>query len=187
VSKAKERIAMFKVGSWVVAERYARVMAMSKDLERIEKGLMAVVEFLKDDNMKNFFANPVLPWWIKVGIWEKIASQNDVPEVLTRVISFMIKKNRLDLIERVMMIFRKLKNRKEGVVEVDVEVAMETPKELLDFLKKSLEKFFAKRVSMNVKVNPELIAGLRVRCEDKVWEMSVNAVLNEFVNRVVSE
>ena len=171
---------MFKVGLQVVAARYAKVIADAKDVDKVKEDFEAIVKFMQDEKVKRFFRNPAIAWWVKIAVWEKVAEKNKIDPLLMRVISMMIKKQRLNLLEKVFELYEKFVNIKRGVVEAEVEVGYETSEELIEQLKNVLEKLLGKRVVLQVKKNDKLIAGIKVKVEDQVWEMSFNSALRKF-------
>ena len=80
---------MFKVGLRVVASRYAKALALSKEVERLYQEFSVVVSFLKKPEVFFFFTNPSLPWWIKVNVWQKVARESGVSEEIKRFSSLI--------------------------------------------------------------------------------------------------
>jgi F-type H+-transporting ATPase subunit delta len=84
---------------------------------------------------------------------------------------------RLELLAQIAEQYETLKNEREGIVEADVTSAFPMENGQLAQLVERLEQRTGKRVKPQVRIDPELIAGVRVVIGDKVIDASVRAQL----------
>ena len=85
--------------------------------------------------------------------------------------------NRLELLPRIHEQFEALKNEREGVVEAEVQSAFELTDAQIADLVQRLEKRTGRKVRTEVRINQDLIGGVRVILGDKVIDGSARAQL----------
>jgi F-type H+-transporting ATPase subunit delta len=84
---------------------------------------------------------------------------------------------RLELLALIHAQFEALKNEREGVVEAEVQSAFELTKAQVADLVQRLEKKTGRKVRTEVRINQDLIGGVRVILGDKVIDGSARAQL----------
>ena len=84
---------------------------------------------------------------------------------------------RLNLLPEIRAQFEALKNEREGVVEAEVQSAFELTKAQVADLVQRLEQKTGRKVKAQVRINQDLIGGVRVMLGDKVIDGSVRAQL----------
>jgi F-type H+-transporting ATPase subunit delta len=84
---------------------------------------------------------------------------------------------RLDLLALIHEQFEALKNEREGVVEAEVQSAFDLTQAQLADLVQRLEKKTGRKVRTQVRINKDLIGGVRVILGDKVIDGSARAQL----------
>jgi F-type H+-transporting ATPase subunit delta len=84
---------------------------------------------------------------------------------------------RLELLPLIHEQFEALKNEREGVVEAQVQSAFELTKAQVADLVQRLEKKTGRKVRTEVRINKDLIGGVRVILGDKVIDGSARAQL----------
>ena len=85
---------------------------------------------------------------------------------------------RLELLPLMHEQFEALKNEREGVVEAEVQSAFDLTKAQLADLVQRLEKKTGRKVRTQVRINQDLIGGVRVILGDKVIDGSARAQLD---------
>lgn len=95
-------------------------------------------------------------------------------ENLVRVLA---ENRRLELLPQIAEQYEMLKNEREGIVEAEVISAFPMEDGQLSQLVTRLEQRTGKRVKPQVRIDPDLIAGVRVVIGDKVIDASVRAQL----------
>lgn len=85
---------------------------------------------------------------------------------------------RLDVLPEIRVQFEALKNEREGVIEAEVQSAFELAPDPLAELVARLEKKTGKKVRARLRVEPELIGGVRIVLGDKVIDGSARAQLD---------
>ncbi len=93
-------------------------------------------------------------------------------------IGLLIDNDRLTLLPEIFAQFETLKNQREGVVDAEISTAFELDAAQLASLVAELEKRFKRKINPKVRIEHELIGGVRVVVGDEVIDGSVRAKLN---------
>jgi F-type H+-transporting ATPase subunit delta len=102
----------------------------------------------------------------------------DRPTELRGLVSTLIENGRVSALPQVANLYEDLKNRREGVVEADIQTAFPLDAQQLSGLVADLERRYARKVQPRVHTNPDLIGGVRVTIGDEVIDGSVRAKLD---------
>ncbi len=103
---------------------------------------------------------------------EKLPSEAD------NLLKVVIENNRLEVVPEIARQFRELKNQSEGVADAIIESALPLSEEEVTGLVKALgHRFPGFKFTPVVKVNQELIGGVRVTVGDKTLDGSIQAQL----------
>lgn len=93
-------------------------------------------------------------------------------------IGLLIENDRLALLPEIFAQFEMLKNEREGVVDAEISSAFELDAAQLASLVADLEKRFKRKIKPKVRIEQELIGGVRVVVGDEVIDGSVRAKLD---------
>lgn len=86
---------------------------------------------------------------------------------------------RLALLPEVAAAFEELKAEDEGVLEAEITAAAQPADSAVKDLVKRLESRFGKKIEASVKIDPELIGGVKIVIGDTVIDASVRGQLQE--------
>ena len=137
-------------------------------------GAMALVA--QDERVQRSVADPNLSDARVAGLFISILSGdlNGEAENLLRVLA---ENKRIQLLPEIRAQFEALKNEREGVVEAEVHSAFELTQAQIADLVQRLEKKTGRKVRAQVRIDKELIGGVKVVLGDKVIDGSVRAQL----------
>jgi len=93
-------------------------------------------------------------------------------------IVLLVENDRLALLPEIFAQFETLKNEREGVVDAEISTAFEMDAAQLASLVAELEKRFKRKINPKVRIEQELIGGVRVVVGDEVIDGSVRGKLN---------
>lgn len=95
------------------------------------------------------------------------------------LIKLLSEYGRLALLPEVALAFEELKAEDEGVLEAEITAAAKPADSAVKALVKRLETKFGKKIEASVKVDPELIGGIKIVIGDTVIDASVRGQLQE--------
>lgn len=95
------------------------------------------------------------------------------------MIRLLVEYDRLGLLPEVATAFEELKAQDEGVLEAEITTAAKPSDAEVKALVKRLESKFGKKIEANVKVDPEIIGGVKIIVGDTVIDASVRGQLQE--------
>ena len=102
-----------------------------------------------------------------------------LPAMAENFLRTVIDNGRLSALPEIAQQFRELKNAKLGAFDAIVYSAFEMDSAALADLSTVLEKRFARKLNLQVQLQPELIGGIRVVVGDEVLDASVQARLQQ--------
>lgn len=105
------------------------------------------------------------------------ACKTELPAEAKNFVEILIRNRRLELAPAMRDQFEVLKLEREGVVDADIESAFPLDEAQVASLVADLEKKFKRKVSPHVRVDRELIGGVRVTVGDEVIDGSVRSKL----------
>jgi F-type H+-transporting ATPase subunit delta len=136
--------------------------------------LGALAQVGQDERVQRAVADPHLSDAQVAGIFISILSLSGEAENFVRVLA---ENRRIELLPEIRTQFEALKNEREGVVEAEVQSAFELTEAQIADLVQRLEKKTGRKVRANVRINKDLIAGVKVVLGDKVIDASARAQL----------
>ncbi|UDG81819.1 F0F1 ATP synthase subunit delta [Candidatus Vallotia cooleyia] len=92
-------------------------------------------------------------------------------------VQILVQNHRVQLLPEISAQLNALKNEREGTDDVIIKIAFIPDHQSLNNLVAALERKFHRKLRPTVKIEPELIGGLRVTIGDKVLDISVQAQL----------
>ena len=95
------------------------------------------------------------------------------------LIKLLVEYGRLSILPDVAAAFEELKAQDEGVLEAEITAAAKPTDAEVKTLVKRLEAKFGKKVEASVKVDPEIIGGIKIVVGDTVIDASVRGQLQE--------
>ncbi|MFH1258941.1 MAG: ATP synthase F1 subunit delta [Elusimicrobiota bacterium] len=141
-------------------------------IEKIIIGLESFEETLKiNTDLKKFFFSPLIPFEEKKGLLE--ISFPKQPVLASHFIQVIINKKRLGLLAAICRRLRKLDREQRDVVSIECSSAYplnDTEKKLLT---KYLSEYTGKKVIFSFQTSPQLLAGIELKFQDKIWSMNL--------------
>lgn len=103
--------------------------------------------------------------------WEQ--RQKPLSDLTKRFLELILRKNRLEVLQEMVPIFKTLRNWSIGQEEGVLEVATPLDQDTLEFIRGRLERLIGKRVSLELVERPELVGGWRVRIGSRMMDGSI--------------
>lgn len=95
------------------------------------------------------------------------------------LIKLLVEYNRLSLLPEIASIFEELKAQDEGTQDAEITAATALSDAQLKTLVNQLQAKFGKKIEASVKVDPEIIGGIKIVVGDTVIDASVRGRLQE--------
>jgi F-type H+-transporting ATPase subunit delta len=85
----------------------------------------------------------------------------------------LVENNRLPIVADIVAAYETLKDQDQGVLEAELTAAVKPADAQVQTLVKQLEAKFGKKIEAQVKVDPDLIGGIKIIVGDTVIDASV--------------
>ncbi|MBI2251508.1 MAG: ATP synthase F1 subunit delta [Armatimonadetes bacterium] len=163
-----------------ISKRYSEalfMLASEKDSLTEFKNYLILLENLLTQSkiFKNFLLSPISKT-IKKEIIKKIFPE--FPLFLHNFIYLIIDKRRENYLENIILEFKKLTESKKGIISPEVYLPFSPQDELLNKIKETLEKIYHKTIQINLRIDPDLIGGIKIKIQDKLIDGSFKYHLN---------
>jgi len=174
----------------VIARRYAKALlnlaAADDVIEQVGQGLDEFAELLEQsEELRGFLATP------KVGPTEKEQAVTQIveraqPHNLVGVfLRYLTRKRRILLLGDIRRVYRELADGRLGRAQAEVTVAEELPAEDTERLRSRVAELAGKEISLDVKVNPDILGGVITRIGSTVWDGSVRGQLRQIRQSII--
>lgn len=167
-----------------LAKRYSDALidvAQSKnELDDVYSDLQTVSEALNSvDELSSFLSHPVIPLYEKKDMVKSVF-EGKIKEDTLNLLFILLEKNKINLINTILYCFEESMDEAKNILKVNVISAVEVDEDLKQKLKEKLENKLNKAVKFEFELNPEIIAGLVLKIQDKVIDGSMAAKLEGF-------
>jgi F-type H+-transporting ATPase subunit delta len=159
------------------AEAVFRLAKNKQALEPWSDQLALLAAVARDPQIQAVIGNPKLTAGQVEALVLSICDQR-LDEQARNLVRVLIENRRLALLPEIQELFEALRAQQEGTVEATVMSAFPLSDDELKALIQRLESKYKRQVKAQVKVDPELIGGVKVEIGDEVWDASVRAQLD---------
>jgi F-type H+-transporting ATPase subunit delta len=163
-----------------IARPYAEALfkASLSDLEATTNWLEEIAEIAADNQVLQLAGNPKVTDEQVYQLLSSVA-KNLKSDLAQNFVRALIENGRLVALPEIAHQFRVLKNTQGGTSDAVVGSAFSVDDASLAQLQGALEKRFGRKLNLSVKIQPELIGGIRVVVGDEVLDTSVKARLEQ--------
>lgn len=171
----------------VISQRYARALMnlvargrnKDKEVEAAGESLAEVVAAVTTGELAALLANERVTLPVKDRALSAVLQKMETPEPLVAFVRLVNRKRRIVLLPEIAEIYRRLADERLGRAQAEVTVAEKPSAALQERLRKQLEKATGKSITLNVKVDPDILGGAITRVGSVVWDGSVRHHLNQ--------
>lgn len=164
-----------------VAKRYARALfSLAVEEGRFEaagEDLARAVEAFRDDKLAALARSAAVDPRTKREVVGRVVELLRVPPLVGRFLRLLAEKNRLGELAAIEEQYRRLVDRRLGRVRARIRSARALPADGETQLREVFEKKTGKKVLAEVSVEPELIGGVVVEIEGKVYDGTLRTQL----------
>lgn len=168
----------------LIAQRYADALVrLSRDgkltFEKISKDLNLIKEILEQSkDLQAVLINPVVSVDDKKEIIEKVFS-GQIDVLIVNFLKLLTDKNKFGIFEDVLEAYNKSIDSINNIKKVSVTSAVTMPEDSKNRLKQKLEEKLKANVVLDLNINKDIIAGLVIKIDDNVIDMSLKHKLED--------
>ena len=160
-----------------VSTRYANSLLSSASdkgtLNTVAKDMELIYSTIKSsDELSRTLSSPIIKPQLKSSILEEIFSKRISGEAM-EFLKFIVEKNREDLLESIVSKFLDLRDKKLGIIIVQVRSAVPMTDAQKKKLRESYEKLLNKKVRFDFAIDPAVIGGFIAKVGDTVYDASL--------------
>ncbi len=160
-----------------LAGRYARALLLSAEdkgeTERVLAELAAFAKVLETEpRLRLVLFSPEVERDRKEALVKDLLS-GQVSELFLRFLLVLIKANRQNLLPEILGQYEQLLDQRLGRVRARTTTAVPLPDDLREQLRQALARALDAQVELSTDVDPEILGGLVVRVDGKVYDASV--------------
>ena len=170
-----------------IVQRYARAIFESakenNKLNELNVDFLMIKSILSQSiELNDFVLNPVISENKRRKVLEQIF-RGKVQDITYRFLMFLETKKRLFLLERIADSFESIYLKFTKTVKATITSSMKLSDAQVAEICKNLEKKINLKILPNLNVDEELIGGVKIQIEDKVYDYSIKTQLNSFYQR----
>ena len=160
-----------------VSTRYANSLLSSASdkgtLDTVAKDMELIYSTVKSSGeLSRTLSSPIIKPQLKSSILEEIFSKRISGDAMD-FLKFIVEKNREDLLESIVSKFLDLRDKKLGIVIVQVRSAVPMTDAQKKKLRESYEKLLNKKVRFDFAIDPAVIGGFIAKVGDTVYDASL--------------
>ena len=150
------------------------------ELDKVEDGMNGLKILLnKSSDFNEMILNPVLLKEEKNKVILKISEQYNFWETLKKFLGFLISKNRLFFLKRIIESFLNIISKDKGELKAKLLSAKNLSKTDLEKIKNELSQDFKSPIQIDYKYDPDLIAGLIIQVGSVMVDTSIRSKLKQ--------
>lgn len=167
-----------------VGKRYARAIlelaSEQKQVDRVGKELTELsAMWASSDELRELFSNPSFTAEARKGVLVDLTARAGVSPLVKNSVLYLSDRGRLAALPDVARAFNELSAQQAGTVRALVTSAAPLTDAYYAQLQRALEQATGKKVSIDRKTDPALIAGVVTRVGDQVFDGSLRTRLSE--------
>lgn len=160
-----------------VARRYAEAFfSIARENNKIndyQLELETVVKTIQEvDNLKEYMNHLLIPVAAKKDVLKQLFAEQLSPVTLN-FIMMIVDKKRETYIDVIVEEYKDMADEFRNIAKVDLIAAKEVPEEDVKYLAEKLSASTGKTVQLNLKVDPTLLGGVKLRMGDQIIDGTV--------------
>jgi len=175
-----------------VAYRYAAALldlALERgDANQVGEDLTKVAAALEaSGELQVVLSNPAIRRQERLGVVTALASKLGLGGTATTFLKLVVEKGRASAIAQMVEAYRERHDAQSGRVQAEVISARALAESDLESLRQKLEATTGKSVTINSRIDPDILGGVITRVGSKVFDGSVRGRLEALKDRLIRE
>ena len=167
------------------ANRYAlalyEIANEKSELESVEKNVKELLDVYKtSDDLQNFIKNPTQSQSIQLEILNKISIQMSLSIIIKNFLSILVTKRRIFFLNTIFSNFLTLASKKRGELKASLVSSKNLTNEELKNLNAELSETMATTITLDYKVDENLIGGLKMQIGSLMVDTSIKNKLKKY-------
>ena len=175
---------MYSNKKTIVSNRYAsaifEVAKESKAIDEMESELLQTLRIVNSSEGSSRLLDIGLDKDTKFTIVKKISTHLAMSDLMSSVISLMIRNNHLDLLPSVSKKYKEISMEHKKVSVATVTSAIPLQNKYADSIKEQLEKLLGKNILLEFLVEPSIVGGIVIKSGSMVFDASISHSIQKF-------
>ena len=158
----------------------------NSELEAVEnnvKELLTIYSTSKELN--NFIKNPTQSQAIQLEVLSRISIQMNLSKIIQNFLGVLVTKRRVFFIKKIFLNFMSLASKKRGELKASLVSSKNLTSEELESLSKDLSKTMGAPISLDYKVDENLIGGLKMQIGSLMIDTSIKNKLKKYEQKML--
>jgi F-type H+-transporting ATPase subunit delta len=172
-----------------LSRRYGKALFQLAQEQKQEEAIIQEIDrFLAayaDSELKTVLNNPAFEIGKRKRILIAVANALQLSPLSIHFLSLLVERDRFNYLPSIVAYYRRLLNETRGRVEVKVVAASALDSGAVERLREKLRELSRKEVILHQETNGELIGGLLVELEGKIYDGSVRTQLENMRQRII--
>jgi F-type H+-transporting ATPase subunit delta len=175
----------------VAANRYATALIDVLEPDQAEEGFQQLQSFAalfkEQPDSRRFLQNPAMAGERRTRVLNEILAALGLDRRVRNFISVLANRNRLPILEEILVEYQRLMDKRLGIVRARVTAAQPLDSAQQQDVARKLQEITGKQVRMEVAIDPALIGGVVAQVGSTIYDGSVRQQLQAFKNRLVGD
>ena len=169
------------MGNSSAAADYARVFYKVCEEEKIVDSVLYDIKSLvsiHDEKVRDILSIPIIPKETKKEILDDLALAN-YEQVIINLLKILVDNNQINLFGQILAEYQSIYQQKNDIKIVEVTFAKEPNSDVIDNIRKGIEKNMNKFVVILTNIDSSIIGGVKIEFDGKIIDNSVEKYLKE--------
>ena len=167
-----------------VARRYAKALielgSETGQLDALVEEISAVAaSYEASVELQDALENPLFPYAVKKALLAEVATTIGLSQTATHALFLLNDRRRMRTLPGVAKLLREMNDKKKGILRAEVVTAAPLSEAYYARLQQQLEKMTGKKVVIDRREDPSILAGVVTRIGDTLYDGSLQTRLNE--------
>ena len=166
-----------------VAKRYAKATFDLAEAENLSEAVLKDLTILKKiiiDNaeLNRLISSPTFTSTDQLNVMNEIFKKQDISVLVKNLVNVLIRNRRINLLVSVINAYDLIMKSNSGEIIAEVITAAELKDDQKQEIVSNLKKMTGKEIQIQSKVQPDIIAGIKVKIGSQMIDASVSTKLN---------